>query len=274
MQEEMRALKKNDTWDFVDLPNGKRAVGCKWVFTIKHKADGSMERYKARLVAKGFTQTYGIDYKETFAPVAKMNSIRVLISLAANQDWPLHQLDVKNAFLHGDLEEEVYMELPPGLKLPTSNGKVCKLKKALYGLKQSPRAWFERFSRAMQKFGYNQSQADHTLFIKRSLQRKVTALIVYVDDMVLTGNDEEEIQRLKQSLAQEFEIKDLGNLKYFLGIEVARSRHGIFLSQRKYILDLLKETGMLGCKAIDNPIEQNVKLGEDHNSPLVEKGRY
>ena len=157
MQEEMRALKKNDTWDFVDLPNGKRAVGCKWVFTIKHKADGSVERYKARLVAKGFTQTYGIDYKETFAPVAKMNSIRVLISLAANQDWPLHQLDVKNAFLHGDLEEEVYMELPPGLKLPASNGKVCKLKKALYGLRQSPRAWFERFSRAMQKFGYNQS---------------------------------------------------------------------------------------------------------------------
>ena len=201
MQEEMRALKKNDTWDFVDLPNGKRAVGCKWVFTIKHKADGSLERQKARLVAKGFTQTYGIDNKETFAPVAKMNSIRVLISLAANQDWPLHQLDVKNAFLHGDLEE-VYMELPPGLKLPTSNGKLCKLKKALYRLKQSPKAWFERFSRAMQKFGYNQSQADRTLFIKHSLQGKVTALIVYVDDMVLTGNDEEEIQRLKQSLAQ------------------------------------------------------------------------
>ena len=175
--------------------------------------------------------------------------------MAANQDWPLHQLDVKNAFLHGDLEEEAYMELPPGLKLPASNGKVFKLKKASYGLRQSPRAWFERFSRAMQKFGYNQSQADHTLFIKHSLERKVTALIVYVDDMVLTGNDEEEIQRLKQSLAQEFEIKDLGYLKYFLGIEVARSRHGIFLSQRKYILDLLKETGMLGCKAIDNPIE-------------------
>ena len=149
MQEEMRALKKNDRWDLVDLPNGKRVVGCKWVFIIKHKTDESVERYKARLVANAFTQTYGIDNEETFAPIAKMNSIWVLISLASNQDWPLHQFDVKNAFLHGDLEEEVYMELPLSLKLPASNGKVCKLKKVLNGLKQSPRAWFERFSRAM-----------------------------------------------------------------------------------------------------------------------------
>jgi hypothetical protein len=118
MQEEMRALHKNNTWELVELPSGKKAVGCKWVFTVKHKADGSVERYKARLVAKGFTQTYGIDYEETFAPVAKMNSIRVLLSLAANLDWPLQQLDVKNAFLHGDLEEEVYMELPPGPNSP------------------------------------------------------------------------------------------------------------------------------------------------------------
>jgi hypothetical protein len=273
MQEEMKALHKNETWDLVKLPNEKKAVGCKWVFTIKHKADGSEERYKARLVAKGFTQTYGIDYEETFAPVAKMNSIRVLLSIAANLGWPLQQFDVKNAFLHGDLEE-VYMEIPPGLEDSSSVGKVCKLKKALYGLKQSPRAWFERFSRAMQRFGYKQSQADHTLFIKHTTQEKVTALIVYVDDIVLTGNDDREIQNLRHDLANEFEIKDLGSLKYFLGIEVARSKHGIFISQRKYILDLLKETGMLGCKATDNPVEVNVKLGEDSESPLVDKGRY
>jgi hypothetical protein len=151
---------------------------------------------------------------------------------------------------------------------------VYKLKKALYGLKESPRAWFEQFSWAMQRFGYKQSQADHTLFIKHSTQGNVTALIVFVDNIVLTGSDDGQIQNLKHRLANEFEIKDSGSLKYFLGIEVARSKHGIFISQRKYILDLLKETGMLRCKATDNPIKVNVKLGEDSESPLVDKGRY
>jgi hypothetical protein len=160
-----------------------------------------------------------------------MNSIRVLLSIVANLNWPLHQFDVKNAFIHRDLKEEVYMEIPPGLEDSSSVGKVCKLKKALYGLKQSPRAWFERFSWAMQRFGNKQSQADHTLFIKHSSQGKVTALIMYVEDIVLTGNDDGEIQNSRHHLANEFEIKDLGSLKYFFGIKVTRSKHGIFISQ-------------------------------------------
>jgi hypothetical protein len=133
---EISALNKNRTWEISELPPGKKPVGCKWLFTIKHKADGSIERLKARLVAKGFTQSYGIDYQETFAPVTKLNTIRVLLSLAANQDWPLHQLDIKNAFLNGDLEEEVYMEIPPGLETSSNVNRVCRLKKSLYGLKQ------------------------------------------------------------------------------------------------------------------------------------------
>uniref|UniRef100_A0A5B6Z677 Putative polyprotein n=1 Tax=Davidia involucrata TaxID=16924 RepID=A0A5B6Z677_DAVIN len=272
MAEEMRALEKNGTWDFVGLPNGKKPVGCKWVYTIKQKADGTIDRYKARLVAKGFTQTYGIDYQETFAPVAKMNSVRVLLSCAANQGWLLHQLDVKNAFLHGDLEEEVYMEMPPGFSSQTTNGKVCRLKKALYGLKQSPRAWFGRFHKAMVKIGYKQSNADHTLFIKRRGDM-ITVLIVYVDDIVVTGNDSDEVSKLKVHLAREFEIKDLGSLRYFLGIEVARSDKGIFISQRKYVLDLLKETGMLGCKPVDSPIEVNHRLMSG-DGDLVDKERF
>ena len=129
-------------------------MGCKWVFTIKCKADGSIERYKARVEPKGFTQTYGIDYQETFAPVAKINSIRVLLSLAVNSDWPLHQLDIKNAFLNGDLEEEVFMSLPPGFEKKLGVNKVCRLKKSLYGLKQSPRAWFERFGKVVTNYGF------------------------------------------------------------------------------------------------------------------------
>ena len=131
------------------LHKGKKTVGCKWVYIVKQRADGSVERYKAWLVAKGYTQTYGLDYEETFALVAKMNSIRILLSLATNLDWPLHQFDVKNTFLHGDLEEEVYMDILPGFEDSKTEGKVCRLKKSLYGLKQSPRAWFEKFTQAM-----------------------------------------------------------------------------------------------------------------------------
>lgn len=205
MTEEMNALKKNDTWEVVTLPKGKQPVGCKWVYTLKYKADGTLERYKARLVAKGYTQTYGVDYQETFAPVAKMNTIRILLSLAANFGWSLQQFDVKNAFLHADLEEEVFME--PGFDKDFGNNQVCRLKKALYGLKQSPRAWFGRFTKTMLEMGYKQSRGDHTLFIKHSKEGMVTALLVYVDDIVVTGNDEAEQDSLKSNLAQQFEIK-------------------------------------------------------------------
>ncbi|CAL9016998.1 unnamed protein product [Prunus brigantina] len=273
MNVEMDALNKNKTWDLVPLPRGKKAVGCRWVFTLKHKADGSIDRYKARLVAKGYTQTYGVDYLETFAPVAKLNTVRVLLSLAANRDWPLLQFDVKNAFLHGDLKEEIYMDLPPGIPVTSKEGVVCKLRKSLYGLKQSPRAWFGRFAASMKKFGYVQSNSDHTLFLKRH-KGKLTALIIYVDDMIVTGDDQAEMQNLQKYLASEFEMKSLGDLKYFLGIEVARSKHGIFLSQRKYILDLLAETGMLDCKPIDTPSEQNHKLGLYPDQVPTDKERY
>ncbi|RVW27716.1 Retrovirus-related Pol polyprotein from transposon RE1 [Vitis vinifera] len=191
MREEMSALEKNKTWEIVERPKGKNIVDCKWIFTLKYKADGSLERHKARLVAKGYTQTYGYD--------------------------------VKNAFLHGDLDEEIYMNIPPGFEENTGN-KVCKLKKALYGLKQSPRAWFGRFAKVMKESGYKQSQ--------------------------VTGNDEREKHEVKQRLATEFEIKELGKLKYFLGIEVAYSTQGIFISQQKYVTDLLAETGKIGCKPV------------------------
>ncbi|WVY91158.1 hypothetical protein V8G54_036672 [Vigna mungo] len=192
MNEEMKALQQNETWELVDCPPGKKPVVCRWIYAIKYKANGTIERLKARLVAKGYTQTYGVDYTETFAPVAKLNTVRVLLSLAINLDWPLQQFDVKNAFLHGELSEEVYMELPPGCMVPKKHSqKVCKLKKSLYGLKQSPRAWFERFSEAMTVFGYHQSDSDHTLFLKKQ-HGKIIALIIYVDDMIVTGNDPEE----------------------------------------------------------------------------------
>ena len=206
--------------------------------------------------------------------MAKLNTVRVLLSLAASLDWVLHQLDVKNAFLNGELEEEVYMEVPPGFDTNNSQNSVCKLKKSLYGLKQSLRAWFERFTKVVKTCGYFQCQTDHTLFVMELGNGGLTVLIVYVDDIILTGNDEEEIRKLKKFLALEFEIKDLGGLKYFLGMEIARSRKGLSVSQRKYTLDLLKETGMMGCKPADTPMDYTTKLGSAENSTPVDKGRY
>ena len=224
-------------------------------------------------MAKGYTQTYGIDYTDTFAPVAKINTVRVLLSLAANLDWPLQQFDVKNAFLHGELTEEVYMDPPPGYMPERHNQKVYRLKKVLYGLKQSPRAWFGRFTKSMINFGYHQSNSDHTLFLKKQMS-KITALIVYVDDMVVTGNDPEERKALQTHLSREFEMKDLGPLKYFLGIEVSRSKEGIVISQRKYALDLLQETGMSSCQPADTPVEEGLKLCIESDQVPVDKGRY
>ncbi|RVX08315.1 Retrovirus-related Pol polyprotein from transposon RE1 [Vitis vinifera] len=237
MIEEMSALEKNKTWEIVKRPEGKNIVDCKWIFTLKYKAGGSLERHKARFVAKGYTQTYGVDYQETFAPVAKMNTVRILLSLTAHYNWQLLQYDVKNAFLHGDLDKEIYMNIPPGFEENTGN-KVCKLKKALYELKQSPRAWFGRFANVMKESGYKQSQEKH---------------------------------EVKQRLATEFEIKELRKLKYFLGIEVAYSTQGIFISQQKYVTDLLAETRKIGCKPVSTPMDPNHKLGEAKEEPMVDK---
>ncbi|RVW37258.1 Retrovirus-related Pol polyprotein from transposon RE1 [Vitis vinifera] len=269
------SAQKNETWELVECPPGKKPIGCRWIYTVKYKADGSIERFKVRLVAKGYTQTYGIDYTETFAPVA---IVRVLLSLAANPDWPLQQFDVKNVFLHGELSEEVYMDLPPGCMVSKKQcQKVCKLKKSLYGLKQSLRAWFGRFTKSMRAFGYRQSNSNHTLFLKKQ-HGKITTLIVYVDDMVVTGNNPEERKTLQNYLSREFEMKDLGPLKYFLGIEVSRSSEGIFLSKRKYALDLLQETEMLGCQPINTPIEEVSQYmynsGEQHMNAVMRILRY
>ena len=262
MEEELQALDDNKTWDIVKLPPGKKTVGCRWIYKIKYKSDGSIERHKARLVAKGFTQTYGEDYTETFAPVAKMNTVRVLLSLAANLNWKLFQMDVKNAFLQGDLAEEVYMSVPPGHVQESRFGVACKLKKAIYGLKQSPRAWYAKLSSVLLLNGLKRSAADSSLFVKRGISG-TTIVLVYVDDIVITGNDQTEIIKLKKLLHEKFAIKDLGALKYFLGLEIAYSKKGIFLNQRKYVLDLLQETGKLGVKPVDTPTESGSKPDND-----------
>ncbi|KAJ9708908.1 hypothetical protein PVL29_000753 [Vitis rotundifolia] len=274
MVDEMAALHSNGTWDLVVLPSGKSTVGCRWVYAVKVGPDGQVDRLKARLVAKGYTQVYGSDYGDTFSPVAKIASVRLLLSMAAICSWPLYQLDIKNAFLHGDLAEEVYMEQPPGFVAQGESGLVCRLRRSLYGLKQSPRAWFGRFSSVVQEFGMLRSTADHSVFYHHNSLGQCIYLVVYVDDIVITGSDQDGIQKLKQHLFTHFQTKDLGKLKYFLGIEIAQSSSGVVLSQRKYALDILEETGMLDCKPVDTPMDPNVKLVPGQGEPLGNPGRY
>ena len=193
-----------------------------------------------------------------------MNTIRVLLSLAARNDWSLHQMGVKNAFMNGELNEEVYMQLPPGFEENLGKDKVCKLLKSLYGLKRSRRAWFDRFSRAIRMAGYSQGQSNHTMLYRPLNGGGVIILIVYVDDIIITGSNEAEIQQLKGVLSTEFEVKDLGKLKYFLGMEVARSKEGIVVSHRKYTLYLLSKVGMLGSKPTNVSIDFNHKTDHEH----------
>ena len=231
-------------------------VGCKWVFMVKCRADRSIERYKVRFVAKGYKQTYGINYQETFAPIAKINTVQVLLALAVNLEWPLQQLDVKNAFLNENLEEEVYLDLLSSFDKEKEDGKV---------------AWFDRFTKALRHQEYNQAQSNHTL-VYRHRGEKVTIPIVYVDDIILTRDDRYEMEGIKKKLAVEFEMKDLVTLRYFVGVEVARSKQVISMSQRKPVLDLLNEIGMLGCKPVDTLVDPNLKLREQSNESPVNKG--
>ncbi|KAL0641872.1 hypothetical protein Bca4012_102526 [Brassica carinata] len=256
---EAGAMIKNDTWYESELPKGKKAVSSRCIFTIKYKADGSIERKKTRLVARGFTQTYGEDYIETFAPVAKLHTIRIVLSLAVNLGWGLWQMDVKNAFLQGELEDEVYMYPPPGLEHLVKRGNVLRLKKAIYGLKQSPRAWYNKLSTTLNGRGFKKSELDHTLFTLTTPSGMV-ALLVYVDDIIITGSDKEGIKATKEFLKSMFEIKDLGEMKYFFGIEICRSKEGLFMSQRKYTLDLLKGAGAYGGKTARMPMEDGYKV--------------
>jgi histone deacetylase 1/2 len=217
MQAEYDGLRRNDTSHLVPAQEGRNVIDCKWIYKIKSLANGTADRYKARLVAKGFKQRYGIDYEDTFSPVVKIATIRLVLSLDVSRGWQLRQLDVQNAFLHGVLKEEVYMRQPPGFEEKGKSQYLCKLDKAIYGLKQAPRAWYSRLSSKLQSLGFVPSKSDTSLFIFNKSGVAIF-LLIYVDDIIVTSSSETAVIALLRNLRGEFALKDLGELHYFLGI--------------------------------------------------------
>jgi hypothetical protein len=242
-------------------------------FTHKENSDGSFARYKARLVGDGKTQQVGIDCGETFSPVVKPATIRIVLTLALSKNWQIHQLDVKNAFLHGDLKERVYMHQPMGYKDSIHPDYVCLLRKSLYGLKQAPRAWYKRFSDFVSIIGFTNSKSDNSLFIYRN-GSDVAYLLLYVDDIILTASTDALRRSLMDSLSSEFAMKDLGSVNYFLGISVVRHPGGLFLSQRKYAAEIIERAGMSSCKPAQTPVDTKPKISATTGIPYEDPKKY
>ncbi|WVZ56049.1 hypothetical protein U9M48_006635 [Paspalum notatum var. saurae] len=271
MAEEIAALERTGTWDLVPTPSHIRPITCKWVYKVKTRSDGSLERYKARLVARGFQQEHGRDYDETFAPVAHMTTVRALLAVASVCEWSISQLDIKNAFLNGELREEVYMQPPPGYSVP--EGMICRLRRSLYGLKQAPRAWFQRFASVVTAAGFSASAHDPALFVHTSSCGR-TLLLLYVDDMIITGDDPQFIAFIKARLSEQFLMSDLGSLRYFLGIEISSIPEGFYLSQKKYIQSLLDRASITDHKTEVTPMELNLHLSATDGDLLDDPTRY
>jgi hypothetical protein len=263
IESEYASLLKNDTWTLTPLPPNRKAIGNKWIFKIKHNADGSIQRYKARLVVKGFLQTQGVDFNETFAPVVKFTSIRCLLAIGTILDLEIHQMDVKTAFLNGELEEEIYMQQPEGLEKGSSNKLVCKLNKAIYGLKQAPRAWYQKINAYLLKSGFSRTNTDHSVYILNSKESKVI-ISIYVDDLLLLSNNLSKLEEVKRELANAFDMKDLGQVHYLLGIQITRNRQTrtTQLSQTKYLQGILERFSMQDCKPLSTPQDVNSKLSK------------
>lgn len=254
MMDEIQSLMRNKTWEEARLPPGRTAVKSKWVFRVKKKANGELDKYKARLVAKGFSQKYKIDYEETFAPVVRYTSIRLLLGLAAELDLEIDQMDVVTAFLNSKLSEDIYMKLPNDDFL---KGKIVKLKRSIYGLKQAPFEWNKTLDAIMKSLKFKTSNYDPCIYYKKN-KEKILIIAVYVDDLLIFSNDTKMKNEVKKALMDRLKMKDLGQAHYILGMKITRDRKNgiIYLDQEKYIKNMLERFNMTDCKPVSTPMDQ------------------
>ena len=262
INDELQSLKKSNTWKLVELPKDRKAISCRWVFKLKMRTNGTIERYKARLVARGFSQVHGVDYEETFAPVAKFKSIRVVLAIASILKYTVHQMDVKTAFLNGDLNEDIYMNVPEGLNVRP--GLVCKLQKSLYGLKQSPRAWYEKLNSYLVSIQFKRCKSDNAIYTLDKGSSRVI-MVVYVDDLLIVTGDKRLMSDIKTQLKAKFEMSDMGPVNTYLGIQISQCEKSgsITLNQESYFQNVLKKFKMNDCNIIGTPLDVNGKLTKE-----------
>jgi hypothetical protein len=273
MLDKMTSIEANGTWELVDPPPHQRPIGLKWVFKTKRDATGIITKHKARLVTKGYVQRQGIDYDEVFAPVARLESVRLLLALAASEGWPVHHMDVKSAFLNGELREEVYVAQPPGFVVAGKEQKVLHLIKVLYGLRQAPRAWYAKLDASLASLGFQRSDSEHAVYTRgKGAHRLIVG--VYVDDLVITGGDITELKQFKEEMKSTFQMSDLGLLHYYLGLEVNQTTAGITISQGAYATKILEAAELAGCNASVTPMETRLKLSKFSTEPAVDATEY
>nr|GEX00098.1 ribonuclease H-like domain, reverse transcriptase, RNA-dependent DNA polymerase [Tanacetum cinerariifolium] len=273
MKVELDSINRNNTWVLTTLPTGHKAIGLKWVFKTKKDANGNIIKHKARLVAKGYIQEHGIDFEEVFVPVARIETIRLLLAIAANNKWEVHHLDVKSAFLHGELKEEVYVTQPKGFTKKGNDGKVYRLIKALYDLRQAPRAWNIKLDNTLKSLDFKKYALEQAIYTKAS-KDSLLLVGVYVDDLIITGTPKKEIDEFKAQMEQKFDMSDLGLLAYYLGIEVTQTKGDISIKQSAYANKILKEAGMLESNETVIPMDPGTRLTKKTEGTLVNSTEY
>ena len=273
MQEELNEFERNKVWQLVPRPKNRPVVGTKWVFRNKTDADGIVIRNKARLVAKGYSQQEGIDYDETFAPVARLEAIRMFLAYATHKKFKVFQMDVKSAFLNGELEEEVFVEQPPGFIDPNFPNHVYRMDKALYGLKQAPRAWYETLTQFLLENGFTRGTIDKTLFYINK-GNDLLLVQIYVDDIIFGSTNDKLCQKFSKLMQSGYQMSMMGELSYFLGLQVKQTDDGIFINQSKYTKNLLKGFNMLESSSATTPMTITTTKLDQHQGAEVDVTSY
>ncbi|KAK1406136.1 hypothetical protein QVD17_41423 [Tagetes erecta] len=273
MQEELLQFRKQEVWKLVDLPEGENAIGTRWLYKNKPDERGIVVRNKARLIAQGYTQEEGIDYEEVFAPVGRLEAIRVFLAYASFMKFKVFQMDVKGAFLYGPITDDVYVRQPPGFEDPDYPHRVYKLSKALYGLHQAPRIWYETLSKHLLEHGFTRGQIDPTLFMKRE-NEELLCVQVYVDDIIFGSTSASMCKEFEEIMKSRFHMSSMGEINFFLGLQVKQSADGIFINQSKFVEKLLKKFKMQDCQTIRTPSDVNCKIQPDSKGKSVDQTLY
>ncbi|KAG7579132.1 Reverse transcriptase RNA-dependent DNA polymerase [Arabidopsis thaliana x Arabidopsis arenosa] len=273
MEAELDSITRNKTCELVKRADGVKPIGLKWIYKIRRKANGSVNKYKERLVAKGYVQQHSIDFEEAFAPVARIKTIRLLIALVATKGWEMHYLDVKTAFLNEDLNEVVYISQPEGFINQGEENRVYKFHKALYGLRQAPRAWSVKLDHVLKKMSFKRSVKESSIYLKKT-EKDILILAIYVDDLFVTGTTREVIDQFTKDMSREVEMSDIGKLTYYLDIEVLQGADGIQIKQERYAQGTFVDTKMDSCNLTHVPMESNLKILKVENKQEIDATMY